>query len=489
MSPESVKRTHETLDPADWDAMRELGHRMVDDMLTYLQNVRSEPSGFPTEKSIENICVPLTQDGEGEEHVYEIFQRYILPYSFSVTSPRFWGLVAGTGSPFGMLAEMIRAGMNGCQEGLLAEAYVHKQVISWIKEMIDFPEEAGGVLVGGGSEANFTGLAVARNAMAEVNMKAKGIQGQNRRMTLYCSDETHHCLERSIELLGLGNEALRRIPTDDDCRIRIDVLRKTIEDDRRKNYQPFCIIGCAGTVNSGAFDDLKALADLAKKENMWFHVDGAFGAWIKISETHRHLADGMEQADSIAIDLHKWMCMPYGIGCTLVKDRLAHYSTFVYGHEAKYLESTFGQREDQITNPHNLALALSRNFTSLKAYMLLRAYGKKKYGDLVQQNIDQAYYLSELINHEPDMEITAPVTSNIVCFRYKPEGLTEPEIEKLNKLIFDELNQISYLMISDTTIKGQYMLRACNVNHRSQKQDFEFLVNEVKKIGEQIANY
>jgi len=226
MSQERVKPVEETLDPENWESMRTLGHRMVDDMLTYLQNIRSEPSGFPTQKTIENICVPLTQDGEGEEKVYEVFQNSILPYTFPVTRPRFWGFVVGTGSPYGMFVEMLRAGMNGFQEGIFAEAFVHKQVISWINEMIGFPEDAGGVLVSGGSEANFTGLAVARNAMAEVDMKAKGVQGLGRRMILYCSEETHHCLERSVELLGLGNEALRRIPTDDDCRIRLDALRK-----------------------------------------------------------------------------------------------------------------------------------------------------------------------------------------------------------------------------------------------------------------------
>jgi glutamate/tyrosine decarboxylase-like PLP-dependent enzyme len=461
---------------------------MLDDMLTYLQNIRSEPSGAPPQKAIEEICVPLTQEGDGEEKVYQVFQQSILPYTLPHTRPRFWGVVAGTGSPYGMLAEMLRTGMNGAQEAFFAESYVHKQVINWIKEMLGFPEDAGGVLVSGGSEANFTGLAVARNAKAEVDMKAKGVQGLSRRMTLYCSDETHHCLERSVELLGLGNEALRWIPTDDSCRIRLETLKKAIEDDRKRNNHPFCIIGCAGTVNSGAFDDLNALADLATKENMWFHVDAAFGAWVKISKTHRHLADGMERADSLAVDLHKWMYMPYGIGCTLVKDRLAQYGTFVYGHEAKYLKSAFDQLNDQIINPHNLALQLSRNFTSLKAYMLLRAYGKNKYSNLIQQNIDQINYLAELIRKEPNMEITAPVVSNIVCFRYKPKGLTESELERLNKMLYRDLNQRAFWMISDTTIKGRYMLRACNVNHRSKKQDFDFLVGEVKKTAEKVAS-
>ena len=476
----------ETLDPEDWESMRKLGHKMLDDMLTYLQNIRYEPSGSPPQKAIEEICVPLTLEGEGEENVYNVFQQSILPYTLPNTRPRFWGVVAGTGSPYGMLSEMLRTGMNGAQEAFFAESYVHKQVINWIKELLGFPEEAGGVLVGGGSEANFTGLAVARNTKAKVNMKAKGVQGLNQGMTLYCSDETHHCLERSVELLGLGNEALRWISTDDDCRIRLDTLKEAIEDDRKRNKHPFCIIGCAGTVNSGAFDDLNALADLAKKENMWFHVDGAFGAWVKISKTHKHLVDGMERADSLAVDLHKWMYMPYGIGCTLVKDRFSHYSTFVYGHEAKYLKSAFDQLKDQIINPHHLALPLSRNFTSLKAYMLLRAYGKNKYCRLIQQNIDQMNYLAELIRKEPKIEITAPVASNIVCFRYKPKGLTESELETLNKMIYSDLNRKSFWMVSDTTIKGKYMLRACNVNHRSKKRDFDFLICEIKKLGKKV---
>ncbi len=375
-----------TLDPEDWERTRALGHRMLDDMMTYLRNIRSQTFTMPTQEAIKGICTPLTLDGEGEEKVYEVFSKSILPYAGSNKSPRFWGVVAGTGSAYGMLAELLRSGVNSVAEGIDSGGYVHRQVIDWVKEMLDYPAEAGGVLVSGGSEANFTGLAVARNAKAGVDIKAKGIQSLPRRMTLYVSDEGHHCLERSVELLGLGNEALRWIPTDDGCRIKLDALKKAIKEDRKQGQHPFCVIGCAGTVNSGAFDDLNALADLCGEEKLWLHVDGAFGAWVKISETHRHLADGMERADSLAVDLHKWMYMPYGIGCTLVKDKLAHYSTFVYGHEAKYLKAGMDQVKDQLGNPHNLALPLSRGFLSLKAYMLLRAYGKDKYSRLIQQN-------------------------------------------------------------------------------------------------------
>jgi glutamate/tyrosine decarboxylase-like PLP-dependent enzyme len=305
-------------------------------------------------------------------------------------------------------------------------------------------------------------------------------------MTRYVSDEGHNCLERSVELLGLGNESLRWVPTDEECCIKLDALRMAIRNDREKGNHPFCVIGCAGTVNSGAFDNLNVLADIAAKEKMWFHVDGAFGAWVKMSKTHSHLADGMERADSLAVDLHKWMYMPYGIGCTLVRDRLAHYSTFVYGHEAQYLKTgkdLAKEKSKMLNNPHSLALPLSRSFLSLKAYMLLRAYGRKKYSNLIQKNIDQTSYLAELVKKEPDMEITAPVASNVICFRYKPEGLDEAELERLNRMIVDGLNQVSFWMVSDTTIKGRFMLRACNVNHRSRRSDFDYLVDLVKKLG------
>ncbi len=220
---------------------------------------------------------------------------------------------------------------------------------------------------------------------------------------------------------------------------------------------------------------------------MWLHVDGAFGAWVKLSETHKHLANGMELADSLAVDLHKWMNMPYGIGCTLVKDKLAHYQTFVYGHEAEYIKSLQDYNPDVLENTASLSLQLSRNNTSLKAYMLLRAYGRNKYARLIQQNIDQINYLTDILRKEPKFEITAPVTSNIVCFRYNPGNLDDAQLEKLNKQIAHTLwMTINFWIVSDTIIKGKYTLRACNVNNRSRREDFDFLVNEIKKIGAEL---
>jgi aromatic-L-amino-acid decarboxylase len=481
------KHHEESLDPENWEEMRVLGHKMLDDMIDYQRDVAQREFRLPTPQAVGDVCVPLPDEGEGEQMVYDVFQRSIKPFSGPTLSPRFWGVVAGTGSPYGMLTGMLTAGVNADLEASPAlSGFVHKQVIDWIKGMLDYPKQAGGVLVSGGSEANFTALAVARNARAEIDMKAKGMQGVPRKMIIYVSDGGHHCLERSVELLGIGSENLRWIPSGNDYRIKIDSLKEAIYEDRKTGNHPFCVIGNAGTVDTGAFDDFKSLADIATRQKMWFHIDAAFGGWVKISKTHRGLADGLERADSVAIDLHKWMYMPYGIGCTLVKDKLAHYSTFVYGHEAQYLKSGMDLTKaqgDPLNSAPNLSLPLSRSFTSLKPYMLLRAYGREKYSRLIQQNLDQAKYLADLVTKDKEMELTAPVASNVVCFRYNPGGLADAELDDLNKAIIGEIYKIRFWMISDTTIRGRFTLRAAITNHRSKQEDFDYIYNLVKDLG------
>jgi aromatic-L-amino-acid decarboxylase len=212
---------------------------------------------------------------------------------------------------------------------------------------------------------------------------------------------------------------------------------------------------------------------------------------VKISKTHRHLADGLERADSVAVDLHKWMYMPYGIGCTLVRDRLAHYSTFVYGHEAQYIKASRDLVKDfneRLIRPDTLALPLSREWRSLKAYMLLRAYGRNKYSQLIQQNIDQANYLASLIDNDEMLELTAPVASNVVCFRFNPGGLSEAELDSLNRKIISEVYRIRFWMISDTVIKGRFTLRAAITNHRSKRSDFDYVFNLVKELGQKTVS-
>ena len=477
----------ETLDPQDWEQLTKLGHQMLDDMIIHLKTIREQQFTPPTDEAINKIQQPLTKNGIGEENTYNLIKNNYIPYTGKITRPDWWAFVNGPGSPYGMLTEMVISGVNDVENSNFIYKHVLTQSIDWIKQLLEYPEHAGGVFVSGGSEANFTGLAVARNKKANFDIKNKGIHKSPRLMTVYCSKEAHNCLERSVELLGLGNDALRWVPINEKHQMDLDKLGEMIEQDRMNGCHPFCVVGTAGTVHTGAVDDLNGIANLCEREDLWFHVDGAFGSWLKLSETHKHLVDGLERADSVAVDLHKWMNMPYAVACCLVKDRKAHLETFVYGHDAEYLKSAEVISEDVLGNPMNLSLALSRPAYAVKVFMLLSAFGWEKYGRLVQQNIDQIKYLAELIRKEPCLEVSVPVVSNVVCFRYRREEMSEVDVEGINRMILGELWKINFGMISDTVLDGVYMLRACNVNHRSRYSDFDVLVERIKNIGDTIA--
>ena len=473
----TIERIHEeqTLDPKNWDELLELGHRMLDDMMAFLKNIRNYKIEPLSEEGSSKFQQVLPLKPQGYAKVYKEFYENVFPYPVPGVHPYFWGFVMGTGSPLGVLAEMLAATMNGNMSNFFAPFQVERQVIDWLKEIMGYPSEASGVFVSGGSMANFTGLAVARNAKAQIDIKKSGIQNLPAKMVLYASTEAHKCLTRAVELLGLGNNSLRLIPVNERFQIDIKELELTIKEDRETGYHPFCVIGNAGSVNTGAFDDFNALADICRREDLWFHIDGAFGAWAKLSSTHRHLTNGMEFADSLAFDLHKWMYMPYEIGCTLVRDREAHCRTFIY--EAEYLE-TISERHD----PSNYSIQLSRDFKALKAWMLLKADGVEKYAQLIQQNIDQADYLSERVKNATELELVVPVFLNIVCFRYIVDGLSEKELKDLNNQILWQLWS-GGLIPSDTTLNEKYTLRVCITNHRSKREDFDRLVDEVIRIG------
>ena len=468
----------ETLDPKNWDDMTALGHDMLDDMMAFLKNIRNHKIDPIPEEVINKIQQPLPSKPERYEKVYKEFLENVLPYPVPGIHPHFWGFVMGTGSPLGVLIEMLAATMNGNMSKFFAPFQVEKQVIEWLKEIMGFPSEASGVFVSGGSMANFTGLAVARNSKAQVDIKKHGIQSVPTKMVLYASTETHKCLSRAVELLGLGNDSLRLISVNERFQIDIKKLELSINKDREAGYHPFCVIGNAGSVNTGAFDDFNALADICQKEDMWLHIDGAFGAWAKLSSTHSHLTRDMERADSLAFDLHKWMYMPYEIGCTLVRDKEAHCITFIY--DAEYL--TISERHA----PSNYSVQLSRDFKALKAWMLLKTDGVEKYAQLIQQNIDQANYLAERVKNTPELELVVPVFLNIVCFRYIADGLSEEKLKDLNNQILWQLWS-SGLIPSDTTLNGKYTLRVCITNHRSKREDFDCLVNEMVKIGNSLC--
>jgi aromatic-L-amino-acid/L-tryptophan decarboxylase len=487
MSATTSLKLEEGLDPKNWEALRKLGHRIIDDMFSYLENIGERPVWQPIPPEVKQaFAEPVPQEAQGASSAYEQFRRNILPYPTGNIHPRFWAWVSGTGSAGGMLAELLSGAMNSSGHGGdHAAVYVERQVVSWLKQALGYPAEASGLLVGGGSMANFVGLAVARNTKAGWNVKTDGLANGESPLSVYCSTETHSSVVKAVELLGLGGNGLRQIEVDSNFRIRLDHLRLAVAADRASGKRPICVVGNAGTVNSGAIDDLSALADFCAEENLWFHVDGAFGAIPAISPRLRPLLRGMERADSLAFDLHKWMYMPYDVGCVLVRFPQHHRETFAYG--AAYLTSVNRGLAGGPDWFSHYGLELSRGFRALKVWFSLKEHGLHTYQALVEQNVAQAQYLAEMIAGDRRLEVLAPVPLNVVCFRYCGRLKDEAAMKQVNQEILLRLHESGVAAPSATVIGGRFAIRVANVNHRTRREDFDILVREVIRLGEEIS--
>jgi len=481
----------ETLDPDDWEDMRKLGHKMLDDMLDYMKTVRERSVWQHVPERVKaHFSSPVPHDPQPPEEIYDEFVENVLPYPMGNIHPRFWGWILGTGTVMGAFAELLAATMNTNTGGGANHVanHVEKQVIDWIKEMLGYPALASGVLTSGCSAANIIGLTVARNAKAGFNLRRKGLQSTPQKMVLYASQEAHSSIQKAVELLGLGSEALRLLPVNDYFQIDLQALKAAIDKDRQDGYMPFCVVGAAGTTNTGGIDDLDALANLCQQENLWLHVDGAFGAWAAIAPKARNKVVGLERADSLALDLHKWMYMPYEIGCVLVRHEVQHRKAFSLTPD--YLAHGEGERGlsgDDLPWFSDYGFQLSRGFRALKAWMSIKEHGSRKYARMIQKNIDQAVYLGELVTASPELELSAPVTLNVVCFRYVAPDVDDAALDELNKNLVIELQEQGVAVLSGTVIKGKYVLRAANTNHRSRREDFDILVREVIRIGRELT--
>ena len=491
MKKNAHKSPEETLDPEDWDAMRALGHRMVDDTMDYIRTIRDRPVWQHAPPEVKSRFEgPPPAGPEPPEEVYREYVRSILPYQVGNSHPRFWGWLAGCGTVMGTYAEMLAASTDAVSGAFayMSNNYVEMQVVDWCRELLGFPPGTSGLITSGCSSSNLIGLAVARNTMAGYDLRAEGMHVAGKQMTLYCSDEVHSSVQKAVELLGFGNNALRRVPVNDSLQIDIAVLRQMIAADRAKGCHPVCIVGAAGTTNTGAIDDLNALADICAEEMCWFHVDGAFGAWAAIAPEYRHLVAGMERADSLAFDLHKWMYLAYPIACVLVRDASRHRHAFSL--TPTYLAHGEGDRGlTGVDVPwlSDYGFELSRGFLALKAWMTIKEQGIEKFGRLIGQNIDQAHYLAMLVQDSPDLELALPVSLNIVNFRYVRPGLAGDRLDVLNKEIEVQLQEQGVAVPSIVSIHGRKYLHVAITNHRSRREDFELLVREVIRIGNELA--
>jgi len=488
-----------TLDPRtpeEWAAFRALAHRMVDDTLDHLAGLRDAPAWrrMPDEVRASIRGEPLPWEGAGAEAAYRDYVERVRPYPNGNLHPRFWGWVQGTGTPLGAMADMLAAALNPHLAGFdQAPALVEHQVVAWLAEVVGMPPGASGVLVTGGTMANVLGVAVARHVAAQragFDVREDGLQRGGRPcLTLYASAETHGWARKAAELLGLGARALRTVPVDAADRIDLGALAAAVRADRRAGHLPCCAIGTAGTVNTGATDDLAALADFCRGEGLWFHVDGAFGALARLSEELRPLVAGIERADSVGLDLHKWGWLPFGCACALVGDAALHRAAFATA--PVYLA---GAARGVIAGGLPFAdrgVDLTRGFSALKVWLSLKAQGASSWARLIEQNVRDARRLAALVDAHPELELLAPAALNVVCFRYAPPGAPDDapgdELDAINREVLLRVQESGTAVPSGTTVRGRYAIRVANVNHRSRPEDFDALVEAVVRFGREVA--
>ncbi len=480
-----MRGTEETLDPKDWEVLRKLSHGIMDDAINYTRDVRDRPVWQDMPEDVRDVfAAPLPRNPTVIDDVYGMLVKNLMPYPMGNIHPRFWMWYMGSSNFTGALGDFLAAILgSNLGGGNHAASLIDQQVVDWCKQMIGYPDSASDTLVSGGSKANIIALSVARNEKAGIDVREHGVASINQPLRFYGSDQLHSCHQIAMETLGLGNKSLRKIPSRRDCTIDIDALIDAISEDRRAGFKPACVIATAGTINTGAIDDLKAIKTICQKEDMWFHVDGCIGALIAIAPKNRGRVAGMEMADSIALDPHKWLHAPFEVGCALVRDRYAHHNTFALTPE--YLETA----ERGIASAqwlHDYGVQTSRGFRALKVWMTLQEHGVQKFGRLIDQNIDQARYLSDLIAADPKLEITNAASINIVCYRYNPGNKSEVELKQINTEIMLEMQETGVAAVSDTTVHGQHCLRVAINNHRTKYADLDFLVQETVRLGSEL---
>jgi aromatic-L-amino-acid/L-tryptophan decarboxylase len=470
-SPES---SFHSLDPEDWPQARLQAHRMLDDLFDHLESLRTGPVWQPMPAVVrKGFDAPLPMGPTPLSEVHQEFLQHVLPYSTGNLHPGFMGWVHGGGNVAGMLGEMLAGGLNANLGGRdQAPIEVERQILRWARQLFHFPETASGLFVTGTSMANFMGLLVARHAVLE-RQTPGSTQGE---LVAYASAAVHGCVPRAMDMSGLGRGALRLIPVDAEGRMRLDLLGRAVLEDQAKGLHPFLVVGTAGTVDAGAVDDLAGLADLAERHGLWFHVDGAFGALAVLAPSLAPLLTGLERADSLAFDFHKWAQVPYDAGYLLVRDGEQHRATFA--SPAAYLQRETRGLAAGSPWPCDFGPDLSRGFRALKTWFTLKTYGLRRLGAMIEGTCALARQLEARVKAEPRLELMAPVALNIVCFRHRGK-----DPDALNARIVADLHESGISAPSTTRLEGKLVIRAAIVNHRTQACDINALVDAVLEFG------
>lgn len=473
-----------SLDPEDWDDFSHEAHKVLDACIERLKDARNRPWQPVDDVARKALMPALPRSGMARADLTKALIDDVMPYATGNTHSNFFGWVNGTGLANSLLADMVAAAMNSnCGGRDHGGIYVEHAVLGWCREVFGFPADGSGLLTVGTSQASVVALSVARAKALGVDVRKKGIQDAPK-MTTYCADGTHACVGKALEVMGHGSESLRKIATHGPSGgMDIDALKEVIAQDRAAGLKPFCVVGTAGSVNTGAFDDLNGLADLCAAEDLWLHVDGAFGAWAHIADAPwNDLTHGIERADSLAFDFHKWMSVNYDCGAVLIKDHDLHYETFAT--RAAYL----AQQAEGLGGGDlwfcDYGIDLSRGFRALKVWTALQEHGLEAFGAAITENCKHAAHMAELVEASDALELGAPVVANVCTFRTAPDGMDGDAQDALNNRIVHKLQLDGTAVFSTTTIDGRTMIRAAIVNHRTVMRDIDVSIAAVLKALE-----
>lgn len=469
------------LDPASWEAFRARAHDMLDRAIDKMEGALEGRVWTPPDVELRaQLAAPLDDTGLAPAEVDARIAR-LLPHGVGNTHPRFFGWVHGAGAPSNLIAEIAGAALNAnCGGRDHAAIAVERQVVDWCARVMGFPKETGGLVVSGTSLATLIALKVARDRALGPDARAGSVAGA--KLVGYTSSQAHSCVARAFDMLGLSANSLRNVAVDGDFRMDLDALTRALAADRAAGCKPFCIIASAGTVNTGAVDDLAAIADLCAREGLWLHVDGAFGACAMLSDDLAPRLAGLERADSLAFDFHKWLHVNYDAGCVLVRDE-AHLRASFSTRPAYLTGSARGLAAGD-TWPVDLGPELSRGFRALKVWSHVLEHGRAKLGAQITKNVAQAQYLAGLVDAGPKLERLAPAPMQICCFRYVTANA---DLDKLNAEIVVYLQERGIAAPSTTMIGDALAIRVNITNHRTRRSDLDLLISEIVAAGDRLS--
>lgn len=470
-----MNRGHLHLTP---DEMKNLGYQVIDILVEHFYKLREKPIGNKASRQeLKNLLdTPVPKEGESCDAVLQVVMEHVLSNVMHTDHPRFFGWVPGPSNYVSVMADLLASGFNVFSGVWLVgsgAAQIEITTLQWLIQLMHMPCSSGGIFVSGGSVANLTGLSVARQIK---------LNNQIDRAVVYCSDQTHSSNDRALKILNFTPDQIIRIPTDKHFRLDIQKLISQIKKDKKEGKQPFCIIANAGTTNTGAIDPLIEIHEICRKENLWMHVDGAYGAAGMLSKKGQKLLKGIELADSLTIDPHKWLFQPYEIGCLIVKDKQWLSETFET--RAPYLKDT--QPEEEEYNFSNAGIQLTRNFRALKLWMSLKVFGVDAFEDAITKGISLASKAEKKILQFSDWEIVTPSQLGIITFRFAPAYLSPEEINTINKKIIEKIIQSQYAIVSSTVLHGKVVLRMCTINPRTTQGDIRQTIAKLNEIAEEV---